>query len=112
MSRDGASRLAHDVGKYISRIARNVPAAGPMPAPLVPLLVKDLYAMPGNQRASALFDELAPEHASLSPARRALAEIDRLEAQVRAGENAACLRACQLALEVEATIRSYAKADP
>ena len=44
MSDDGERRraLAHDVGKYVARIARNVPAGGPVPAGLLPLLVKDL----------------------------------------------------------------------
>ena len=37
MSREVYARLAHDVGKYVARIARNAPADGPFPAALVPL---------------------------------------------------------------------------
>lgn len=108
MSREIAARLAHDVGKYVARIARNVPPDGPFPAALAPLLVKDLYALPGGARASEAFARLAPDDPRMAPVRAALAEIDALEASVRAAEPDACRRACMRALEVEAALRAYA----
>ena len=110
---DDAARgraLAHDVGKYVARIARNVPAGGPVPAGLLPLLVKDLYELPGGKRASARFAELAPD-GEPAGALGALREIDRLEERVRAADPAACARACALALEVEALLRAGARGD-
>ena len=48
-------RLAHDVGKYVARAARNLPASGPVPAVLVGMLVDDLFALRDGQPASAVF---------------------------------------------------------
>lgn len=108
MSDSVAARLAHDVGKYVARIAHNVPPDGPIPSGLVPLLAKDLYEHPGGGRPSARFAELAPDDPALRPVREALAAIDALEADVRAADDAACRRACALALEVEGALRAYA----
>ena len=101
------SALAHDVGKYVARTARNVPPGGAMPPALIPMLIRDLYELPGGKRASARFDELAL-HGEPAVARAALREIDALEADVRAGDDAACRRACVLALEVERVLRRNA----
>ena len=108
MSREDAARLAHDVGKYVARIARNAPPEGPFPAALVPLLVEDLYASPGGGRPSARFEALAPPDA-LEAARDPLRALDPLDGAVRAGDDAACRRACALALEVEAALRAFAR---
>jgi len=107
-----AAQLAHDVGKYVARIAKNAPAGGPFPPPLVPLLARDLYEAPGGGRPSERFDALAPDDPALAPVRAALAEIDALEAEVRAGDDAACRRACTLALQVEAALRAWAAETP
>ncbi|MEZ4340752.1 MAG: hypothetical protein R3B82_29370 [Sandaracinaceae bacterium] len=108
MSREVYARLAHDVGKYVARIARNAPADGPFPAALVPLLVKDLYRMPDGRRASARFEELAADDDRMTPVRAAFEEIDALEEAVRAGDLDACKRACARALEIEAALRAFA----
>lgn len=108
MTRELAARLAHDVGKYVARIAKNAPADGPFPAALVPLLVEDLYASPGGGRPSARFDALAPP-GELAAVREAFAAIDALEDAVRGGDPGACRRACALALEVEAALRASAR---
>lgn len=108
MTRELAAQLAHDVGKYVARIARNAPAQGPFPAALVPLLVKDLYLMPDGLRASERFVRLAPDEAAMAPLHAAFAEIDALEDAVRAGDDAACRRACARALEIEAALRALA----
>lgn len=99
--REVRARLAHDVGKYVARIARNVPAGGDVPPALAPLLVKDLYETSGGRRASARFAELAAElseaHPSLDLARAALERIDALEAPVRAHDPPALREAASLA---------------
>ena len=102
--REHRARLAHDVGKYVARIARNVVVGTDVPKPLAPLLVKDLYETYAGKRASARFAELADAiiapHPSLDVARAALARIDALEAAVRAQEPAALREAAALARSV------------
>jgi transcriptional regulator of acetoin/glycerol metabolism len=56
-----AARLAHDVGKYTARTARNVAADGWTPE-LVAMLCRDLY--PQDRHLSLRFAELAYEHAA------------------------------------------------
>lgn len=111
MSPERAAELVHDVGKYVARIARNVPPSGPVPPSLVPLLAKDLYELPGGLRASQRFEQLldtAPPPEPLEALRVTFRTIDELEVAVRRGDQAACRRACELALEVESTLRAWA----
>ena len=105
-----AALLAHDVGKYIARIAHNVSHDAPFPAALVPLLVKDLYRLPGGRSAGQRLAEPTAAHPALDAARAGVAEIDALEAEVRAGDLDACRRAARLALEVENSLREYMEA--
>jgi hypothetical protein len=112
---DPRALLAHDVGKYVSRTARNLPP-GPVPPPLLEMLAKDLWALPAGGTASEVFARLAaPLRGAPSPDPRlagvgaCLAEIDGLEADVRAGRDAAVRRACALALEVETLLRTMAR---
>lgn len=109
-----AARLVHDVAKYVSRTARNLASQAPSPD-LVAMLCRDLFALPRG-RASAVFAELAgPLEMALGPrwqlerARGLLAEIDTLEAAVRAGELPALRCAVQAALAVEAILRDFAR---
>ena len=44
----------------------------------------------------------------LEPVRTLFAELDRLEAAVRGRDDAACRRACDIAREIEARLRSIA----
>lgn len=110
IDRETASALAHDVGKYVARVAKNVAPGDPVPAALWPLLVKDLYDVTGA-RASARFEALAPaiDEPRLEQARARLAAIDALEESVRAGDDEACREACAHAREVEALLRSLAR---
>ncbi|MCZ7685454.1 MAG: hypothetical protein M5U28_44430 [Sandaracinaceae bacterium] len=111
MSAEAAARLAHDVGKYVARVARNVSAGAPVPSALLPMLARDLYELPGGQRASARFEALAGALGGprVERARASLAAIDALEARVRAAEPEACREACALALEVERELRALAR---
>lgn len=97
-------RLTHDVGKYVSRIARNVAPGADVPSALAPMLVKDLYETYQKRRASERFEELArdlsPEPPSVDVARSSLARIDALEASVRAHDPAALREAAALARAV------------
>lgn len=110
VDRERASRLAHDVGKYVARIAKNVAPGQPVPAALVPLLVKDLYDL-GGGRASARFEQLAAGASgqAIEEARAHLAAIDALEVRVRAGEVEACVEACEHARRIEALLRELAR---
>jgi hypothetical protein len=104
-------RLAHDVGKYVARAARNIPAEpAAMPAILLELLIKDLYCLDGKVRASAVFDRIANDlvsaPAEVALARARLVDIDALEDSVRSGEPAAIAHVSRLAREVEELLRA------
>lgn len=111
-----AARLAHDVGKYVARVARNLPPAGAVPAPLVAMLVKDLFELQKGKRASAVLSELAGDlepivrDERVARARELLAEADTLEPRIRAGDADAVRRGAQIALEVESSLRALAAA--
>lgn len=100
--------LHHDVGKYITRIARNVPTGAAIPASLGAMLNKDLYETHKGTRASARFAELVTllpsplrEQQLLRDAARALQRIDDAEAAVRALDPVAVARVIEDAREVE-----------
>jgi hypothetical protein len=105
----GLARLVHDVAKYVARTARNL-GAGPIPAPLLPMLAKDLYALDGHDRASSVFEARAREvhghEDTLAFVRARFAEIDALESAVRAGDEGAARRAAALAREIEDALRA------
>jgi hypothetical protein len=104
-----ASRLAHDVGKHIARMARNLPD-GEIPEPLWPLMVADLFAIDGERRASAVFRERAApledliEDPRIAECRDLLEAIDALEARVRRRDTPAVRRAAVLAVRVESLL--------
>lgn len=109
--------LAHDVGKYVTRIARNVQPGAEVPAALVPLVVKDLYETHRGARASSRFAELREAlppalrgAAELTEAAERLARIDALEARLRAAEDGAAVSAVGLAREVEALLARVLRA--
>lgn len=104
--------LVHDVGKYITRIARNVPEGGPVPPALAPLLVKDVYetfrGRPARERFEALQGEL--DGALVRALAPVFDELTELEPRVRRHEDAALRRAVTLALEIDRTLRRFAEA--
>jgi hypothetical protein len=109
-----AARLVHDVGKYVSRTARNVPEQGWTPD-LAAMLCHDLFELAGG-RASVVFENLAKPiedltgpQPDLARVRGLLAEIDVLESAVRQSEPSALDRAAQMALAVEKTLRAFAR---
>jgi len=113
-ARELASRLAHDVGKYVSRTARNLPE-GDVPEVLVGMLLKDLYSIDGDRSASAAFEELAApleqleRDVRIGECREMLGEIDGLERAIRDGETSALRRAAELALEIGIRLRAVSR---
>ena len=105
-----AQRLAHDVGKYVARTARNLPADGsPLPSPLLAMLIGDLYG--GGERPGARFARLAEDfaHARIAEVREHFATLDTLESDVRAGQSDAVARAAQIARQIEESLRELAR---
>jgi hypothetical protein len=109
-----AARLAHDVGKYLARTARNVGEADWTPE-LAAMLYRDLFALPDG-RASALFadraraiEEIVGPRSALARVRGLLAEIDALEDSVRRCEPPALIRAARLSLAVETALCEFAR---
>jgi hypothetical protein len=80
------------------------------------MLIADLYALPlgaGFERASERFARLAGDLAldpTLDPARAALATLDALEAEVRAGDDVALRDAARCAITVERVLREHLEA--
>jgi hypothetical protein len=108
-----AARLAHDVGKYIARTARNVAVDGWTPD-LVAMLCRDLY--PQDRRLSLRFAELARPlqpwqgpTAVLQQVSNLLAEAERREPEVRRAVAADLHRVAEIARQVEDLLRSLAR---
>lgn len=108
MSRRDLSILVHDVGKYVARTARNLPAQPTRE--MIDMLVRDLYELRPGQRASRVFASLA-QFAGAPPfddVRALFSEIDALEAEVRAGVPTAVTRAAAIAQDIETRLRAIA----
>jgi hypothetical protein len=117
-----AARLAHDVGKYIGRTARNLPPEpselGKLDGALLAMLLRDLYGAGPGSRPGALFaplrQELAPllcepERALLSEAAAGLLRLDELEPEVRAAKPPALAEALRCALLIEQQLRKLSR---
>lgn len=106
-----AKKLAHDVGKYVSRAARNMNDAASR-AVLYDMFLDDLYLTNGAVRASLLFAGIADRlegmigrHVGLDRCRVLLLRIDALEPSVRANEAAAVHEAAEATLAIDDTLR-------
>jgi hypothetical protein len=105
------SVLVHDVGKYITRTARNV-ADGEWTPDLIAMLLDDLYDLRG-ERALQVFLRITPlgtrplaTYPEWSTVHAMLCELDAMESELRAGKQSALRRAQGLALSVECTLRA------
>lgn len=109
-----ARSLAHDVGKYVARAARNLPAEGPIPSVLVDMLRRDVRApLPSGVLPRARFDELArtlPDRAELDEVRAAFDAIDARAAALEAGDTATVREVAAHARAIEAALRTLARA--
>ena len=111
--RRAASALAHDVGKYVARTARNVPDGAWTPE-LASMLLRDLYDLRGEHALHA-FLRLAPSATSplaafpeWTTAHDLLRELDAMEPALRALETPALQDAARLALLVESALGELA----
>jgi len=110
-----ARRLVHDVAKYLSRVAQNVPEGEPLPSGLLPMLLKDVYALDGARSASVVFaEQSAPLVALLADERLAqirerLSRADELESSARAGAEAATTELLAICRDVAAILRAIAR---
>jgi hypothetical protein len=112
-----ARALAHDVGKYVARAARNLPPEGPIPKVLADMLVRDLYApLPSGVTPRARFDRLAAELEDAGATDARLADVrDRfdalmpLQAGIANGSTADMRKAAAEALAIERALSSLAR---
>jgi hypothetical protein len=113
-AREAAARLAHDVGKYLGRIARNV--EGEVPPALAPLLLRDVYETHAGRPALARFDALAPALGAYArdprvvAAHEALQRAAALESAARALDPTALRALVAIARDVESQLRALARA--
>jgi hypothetical protein len=108
MSRRDLSILVHEVGKYVARTARNLPAHPTRE--MIDMLVRDLYELRPGQRASRVFVALTQFAGAppLDDVRALFSEIDALESDVRAGAPAAVTRAAAIAQDIDTRLRALA----
>ena len=110
-----AATLAHDVGKYIARAARNLPPSGAIPPALSAMLVADVFATHAGRPALTRFDELAPElltltgDARLETVRALLIRAAAHERAVRDADAVASRELAALALEIESLLRALSR---
>lgn len=114
-----AARLAHDVGKYIGRTARNLPPQpGELDGALLAMLLRDLYGVGPGSRPGAIFASLRhelvphlrePECRVLAEAATCLVRLDEIEPEVRAGKPSALEEALRCALLVEQQLRKLSR---
>ncbi len=112
-----ARALAHDVGKYVARAARNLPAEGAIPRVLVDMMLRDLHAaLPSCPTPRARFDALARELATLGvtdarldQVRSALDDLAARRDAIATGDPAELRRAAKDALAIEQALASLAR---
>jgi hypothetical protein len=108
-----AARLAHDVGKYVARTARNLPdpITAPLDGTLHAMLIADLYGDARAPRPAQRFAQLAASFVEprLDPVRVSFAALDALESDVRAGQLFAVQRAAALSRDIEDTLRCLSR---
>lgn len=109
-----ARTLAHDVGKYVSRAARNLPPKGAIPAVLVDMLFRDvLGTLPSgatpSERFEALAAELGVDDPRLGEVRARFARIAALERELAGGTELVVRSVAAEALAIEEALRSLAK---
>ncbi|MCP4599169.1 MAG: hypothetical protein GY847_01300 [Proteobacteria bacterium] len=109
-ARKHASRLSHDVGKYISRTACNL-MEDKVPKNLLDLFCVDLFEIDDSRTASELFEELsAPlekllKDNRLDKCRYLLNSIDAMEKEIRKGDDSAVRQAAAMAMEVNSLLK-------
>ena len=108
-----ALTLQHDVGKYVTRAARNLPSTN-IPPVLLEMLVADLYLTDGVRDALAVYEAhvaaAAVSEELVPPAIRAgLEALMALETRVRARDPDAVERARITALAVDESCRAFVR---
>lgn len=105
--------LAHDVGKYVVRTARNIETDSmlPLPEPILRMLIADLYEGRDGQRASLRFDQIVSSMSVLRndmrliAVRQLLTELDACEAGVRSQDSVSIRTAIDKALRIDSVLR-------
>ncbi|MFO0686808.1 MAG: hypothetical protein U0234_32395 [Sandaracinus sp.] len=109
-----ARTLVHDVGKYVSRAARNLPPKGAIPAVLVDMLFRDvLGTLPSGLTPSERFEALAAELGTSDPrideVRARFSRIAALERELARGTELVVRSVAAEALGIDEALRSLAK---
>jgi len=109
-----ARKLAHDVGKYVSRAARNLPKSGPIPGVLVDMLFRDvLGTSPDGLTPSQQFESfvrvLGIEDPRIDDVRARFSRIAALERELSGGTELVVRSIAADALAIEQALSSLAK---
>lgn len=107
--------LAHDVGKYVARAARNLPPRGAVPGVIVDMLFRDvLGTLPNGQTPSERFETLAAELQGLDDPRIAevrerFGRIVALERELASGTELVVRAVAADALAIERALSALAR---
>jgi hypothetical protein len=109
-----ARKLAHDVGKYVARAARNLPPKGPIPGVIVDMLWKDLFGTLGGgetpvQRFEALASQLATNDPRIADVRARFARVAALERELAGGTELVVRSIAADALAIEQALSTLAR---
>jgi len=109
-----ARKLAHDVGKYVSRAARNLPKSGAIPDVLVDMLFRDVLGTAPNgttpsERFEALARELDVDDPHIADVRERFARIMALERELSRGTELVVRSIAADALAIEQALTSLAR---
>jgi hypothetical protein len=109
-----ARKLAHDVGKYVTRAARNLPKSGPIPGVIVDMLWKDVFGtLPSGLTPSEEFElsshDLGVVDPRLDDVRQRFARIAALERELAGGTELVVRSIAADALAIEQALLSLAR---
>lgn len=109
-----ARKLAHDVGKYVARAARNLPPSGAISGVLVDMLWKDVFGTSSSghtpsQRFETLARELGSSDPRIAEVRERFARIAALEKELAGGTELVVRAIAADALAIEQALSSLAR---
>ncbi len=109
-----ARTLAHDVGKYVARAARNLPPRGAIPGVLVDMLWRDVFGTLSSgetprARFETLVHALAVDDPRILEVRERFARIAALERELAGGTELVVRSIANDALAIDQALTSLAR---
>jgi hypothetical protein len=113
-ARSCAAQLVHDVGKHVSRAARNLDR-GAFPRALVEMMIADIFGEEGRRSPAEELERLGAELAAIREEPRLelcgelFARIEDMKEQILRGEPSSIRAAAELAIRIDDELRALAR---